>query len=46
MTDELAVEGSSDTKDLLILFGTETGNAEALADEAAEKANEMGFTTK
>lgn len=46
MTDELAVEESSDSKDLLILFGTETGNAEALADEAAEKANKMGFTTK
>lgn len=45
MTDDLAVEGSN-PNDLLILYGTETGNAEALADEAAEKANEMGFTTK
>ena len=46
MADVIAVEGLSNSKDLLILYGTETGNAEALADEAAEKANEMGFTTK
>ena len=46
MTDEIAVEDLSNPNDLLILYGTETGNAEALADEAAEKANEMGFTTK
>ena len=46
MTDELAVNDISSPKDLLILYGTETGNAEALADEAAEKANGMGFTTK
>ena len=46
MTEEIAAEDISSSKDLLILYGTETGNAEALADEAAEKANEMGFTTK
>ena len=38
MTKEIVVENISSTKDLLIFYMVlETGNAEALADEAAEK---------
>ena len=34
------------TSELLILYGTESGNAESLAEQTQEKANKLGFKAK
>ena len=32
--------------ELIIIYGTESGNAESLADQSSEKAKRLGFKTK
>ena len=42
----LAQKAADKASELLILYGTESGNAESLAEQALEKANKLGFKAK
>lgn len=42
----LAKKASAKASELLVLYGTESGNAETLAEQTAEKANKLGFKAK
>ena len=42
----LAQKAADKASELLILYGTESGNAESLAEQTLEKANKLGFKAK
>lgn len=42
----LAKKTAAKASELLVLYGTESGNAEALAEQTAEKANQLGLKVK
>ena len=42
----LAKKTAGKASELLVLYGTESGNAEALAEQTAEKANQLGLKAK
>ena len=42
----LAQKAADKASELLILYGTESGNAESLAEQTVEKANKLGFKAK
>ena len=42
----LAKKTANKASELMVLYGTESGNAESLAEQTAEKANKLGFKAK
>ena len=42
----LAQKAAAKASELLVLYGTESGNAESLAEQTAEKANKLGLKAK
>lgn len=42
----LARKTADKASELLVLYGTESGNAESLAEQTVEKANQLGFKAK
>lgn len=44
--NSLAQKVADKASELLVLYGTESGNAESLAEQTVEKANQLGFKAK